>query len=423
VVSAVNKDSRFKVGIPGVFYVNLVAIALGLAVGLNLTKTSAVMINVLDVLAILPITLIKAFAVPLLFLAICHGFLSDQPVASGLKKMFFVCLINALIAASIALILVNVFRPGIHLTSIMNSISASAEQSSSLLAKRISWMDGLKSMVPESLFAPFLNNNIPSVLLLAVLFGVGARTQGAMDHGWQEWYLKLRSAIEVALSIVSNVLLLILKVMPIAIFAAVAKAVSFNGLGVFKSLAWYAVIPIAGMILQVLIVYHGWIKYRARRSLGDFWKSAKLPVVYSFGVNSSLASLPATLSSLDHISCSKTSSRLGACVGTNFNNDGILLYEVAAVLMIAQSAGVEWSLSDQFGVALLCIVATLGVSGFPEAGIVALSLVLPMAGLPLEMIPYLLPVDWLVARFRSATNVVSDMTVSLAIDGPVAAVD
>jgi Na+/H+-dicarboxylate symporter len=177
------------------------------------------------------------------------------------------------------------------------------------------------------------------------------------------------------------------------------------------------------MILQVLIVYYGWIKYRARRSLRDFWKYAKLAVVYSFVVNSSLASLPTTLLALDNISCSKTSPRLGACVGANFNNDGILLFEVAAVLMISQSAGVDWSLLDQFGVALLCIVATLGVSGFPDAGIVALPLALPMAGLPLEIILYLLPVDWLVARFRSITNVVSDMTVSLAIDGPVAAVD
>jgi Na+/H+-dicarboxylate symporter len=41
-----------------------------------------------------------------------------------------------------------------------------------------------------------------------------------------------------------------------------------------------------------------------------------------------------------------------------------------------------------------------------------------MAGLPVELIPLLLPVDWFVARCRSATNVVSDMTVSLAIDGP-----
>jgi Na+/H+-dicarboxylate symporter len=34
------------------------------------------------------------------------------------------------------------------------------------------------------------------------------------------------------------------------------------------------------------------------------------------------------------------------------------------------------------------------------------------------LIPLLLPVDWFVARCRSATNVVSDMTVSLVIDGP-----
>ena len=139
-------------------------------------------------------------------------------------------------------------------------------------------------------------------------------------------------------------------------------------------------------------------------------------MLYAFGVNSSLAALPATLNALDDLKVSPGASRLGACVGTNFNNDGILLYEVAAVLMLGQAAGFDWHVSQQLGIAGVCMLATLGVSGFPEAGVIALSLVLTSAGLPVEMLPLLLPVDWLVARMRSATNVVSDMTVSLAID-------
>ena len=85
-------------------------------------------------------------------------------------------------------------------------------------------------------------------------------------------------------------------------------------------------------------------------------------------------------------------------------------------MMLGQAAGFDWTLGHQLWLALVCVLATFGVGGFPEAGVIALSLVLSTAGLPVELLPLLLPVDWLVARVRSATNVVSDMTVSIVID-------
>ena len=46
----------------------------------------------------------------------------------------------------------------------------------------------------------------------------------------------------------------------------------------------------------------------------------------------------------------------------------------------------------------------------------SLSLVLVAVGLPVEIVPLLLTVDWIVARVRSVTNVLSDMTISIALD-------
>ncbi len=57
------------------------------------------------------------------------------------------------------------------------------------------------------------------------------------------------------------------------------------------------------------------------------------------------------------------------------------------------------------------------MAGVPEAGVVSLSLVLSAVGLPLEIVPLLLAVDWIVARMRSVVNVISDMTVSIAVGG------
>ena len=87
-----------------------------------------------------------------------------------------------------------------------------------------------------------------------------------------------------------------------------------------------------------------------------------------------------------------------------------------AVLIVAQAYGIHLSFTAQLGLALSCVITTFGVAGVPEAGIVALSLVLASAGLPTEILPLLMTVDWIVARCRSATNVVGDLTVSIALD-------
>jgi len=87
------------------------------------------------------------------------------------------------------------------------------------------------------------------------------------------------------------------------------------------------------------------------------------------------------------------------------------------VLFVAQALGVEISLGEQIFAASMSVLAAIGVAGVPEAGVVSLSLVLGAVGLPLDVVPLLLTVDWLVARARSVTNVISDMTVSIAVAG------
>jgi Na+/H+-dicarboxylate symporter len=181
-------------------------------------------------------------------------------------------------------------------------------------------------------------------------------------------------------------------------------------------LGGYVGCALLGMAIQVILVYQSWIVFFAKMDLKKFWSEAKKPVAYSFGVNSSLATLPLTLESLKNLKISPTAARLGAGLGTNFNNDGILLYEAMAILLVAQAYGIHLSWFSQFGLAVSCVVLSFGVSGVPEAGMIALSLLVSNAGLPSEILPLLLTVDWILGRCRSATNVLGDLVVSIVLD-------
>ena len=131
---------------------------------------------------------------------------------------------------------------------------------------------------------------------------------------------------------------------------------------------------------------------------------------------SEINNLYSTVKNLDELGVSKKASTLGACVGTNLNNDGILLYEGMAVFFVAQAAGIEMDFSMQLMAAFMCVLGTIGIAGIPEAGFITLSLVLTTVGLPVEILPMLLTVDWILGRGRTVVNVLGDMTVSIALD-------
>ena len=83
---------------------------------------------------------------------------------------------------------------------------------------------------------------------------------------------------------------------------------------------------------------------------------------------------------------------------------------------MAQVHGFDLSLSQQLIAAFGCIVAGVGISGIPDAGLISLALVLTTVGLPVEIVPLLFTVDWLVGRARAITNVISDMLVAVLLD-------
>jgi DAACS family dicarboxylate/amino acid:cation (Na+ or H+) symporter len=260
---------------------------------------------------------------------------------------------------------------------------------------------------------PFVDNLVLSVVLIALLYGFATRALRRREAPGAAAIEELTTALQ---GVTEIVLTWIVRLTPLAVFGVVAKTVGEHGLAALKGLGAYVGASLLGMTVQIVVVYHLMLWLFARLSPRRFWAAAREPVVYAVGANSSLATLPLTLGALDKLGVSRSSSALGACVGTNFNNDGIILYEGMAVLFVAQAHGLDLSLGQQLVAAASCLIAAMGVAGVPEAGLISLALVLNTVGLPLEILPLLLTVDWIVGRARSVNNVLADMVLSILVD-------
>jgi Na+/H+-dicarboxylate symporter len=389
----------------------LFAMAMGLLAGPLLGKEA----QPLGELGKLVIQLIKATATPLLFFAIVSAILKTEVRGRAALKLLTWASLNAGVALTLGLVLSNLFRPGLSLSGIHPNQAAAA---ASYASKKLDLLATLNGVVPSSLVTPFAENLVLGVILLALLLGFGLRfvRQEQLASGAAH-YRAIEDAVTTLLRLMEVVLGWVIRLIPLAIFGVVTRAVGEHGYAPLRGLAAYVAVGLGGLLLHVLVTYQCLLTWVARMPLRKFWAAAKEPVSYAAGANSSLATLPVTLRALDRLGVPRSASALGACVGTNFNNDGIILYEGMAVLFVAQAAGIELSFSQQLLAALICLVAAMGVAGVPEAGFVSLALVLNTVGLPLELLPLLLTVDWIIARGRSVVNVLSDMVLSILIAG------
>lgn len=385
---------------------------LGAAAGYYLGDT----VIPLGVIGKLIIQLIKGIAIPLVFFAITEALITTAIGGTAIRRLFFIIGINATIAALIGLTLSNFFKPG----SLINFVEmAKGKTSKSLepyIHKKLEFQEILSGYIPESFIQPFNENNMVAIILLALLLGVAAR-KVLMEPHLASQRTSIENGLRTIIRIFERVLRWLVHLVPFAVFGAMCKTVGEYGFTPFQGLGAYLIIGILGLTLQCTIVYPIWISFVCKIPIKTFWAAAKQALIHAFGTNSSLATIPLTLKALEELKVSKASSRLGACVATNLNNDGILLYEAMAVLFVAQAHGIDLTISQQIFTALLCMVAAVGVAGIPEAGVISLALVLATTGMPLDILPLLLTVDWLIARGRSVTNVMSDMTVSIALDG------
>jgi len=391
----------------------LAGMALGMITGTVLGKDAMS----LGTLGSITIALIKAVATPLLFLAIVRAIATTQVSGGSIGRMAVIATINVSIAIAIGLTVSNLFQPGKHLSLLVDAAPANEADYAS---KQLDVIKTIESFVPTDIVSPFAKNAVLSVVMLALFLGFALRRirrqtadqDSELAHGARV----LERGIEALYGVTEIILGWVLKLIPLAVFGVVAKTVGEHGLAPLRGLAVYVGVGLLGLMLHAVLTYQAWLLFWARLPLRRFWSAAREPMIVAFGCNSSLATLPVTLKALDKLGVSRSASAVGACVGTNLNNDGIVLYEGMAALLVAQAHGVDLSISAQLMIAVVCMIAAMGVAGVPEAGFISLAIVLNAAHLPLDLLPMLLTVDWVIARGRSVSNVLADMVLSIALD-------
>jgi len=388
----------------------------------------------LGILAGMYIQVLTALATPLIFFAIVDAFVQTNIAARDGLKMFAICTSNVAVAFVIGLTILNVCQPGRswqgklaeRASQVAPETTQGAEPRPEALlekARRVSLspLEIARSYVPTSIAQPFAENMVLTVAVLAMLVGAAMRSlKRSPDADVTTAIGTFERFITATFHIVMQILFWLIELAPYAICMAVAGVVGATGSAVFQLVGVFFVTVMAALGLHALLYYPLSVWLIGGRSPRTFFREGAGAILTGFSINSSLATAPLTLEALRRMRVSESSARLSACVGTNFNNDGITLYEAITALFVAQAAGMDMSPGRQVAVLLAALTGSMGIAGIPNSGLIILTLVLKAARLPDDLVQLALPIvysiDFINARVRSAVNVMGDMQVAILLD-------
>jgi DAACS family dicarboxylate/amino acid:cation (Na+ or H+) symporter len=381
------------------------AVALGIGVGLAAGPRAAV----LGEAALLVIKLLKALAAPLVLFAIVDAFATTRIAPVRGLQLLALSTLNAVVAAGIALALANLWpvERTVDLAAIERAIAAPSPAAapapgSSAIAAVGAAMD--RVIVSRVLW----------VIAAALALGIALRAWKAAGRA-PDALAAVEKFVHRGLGVAQRLIGWAVHLVPLAAFGVLAKVVGTSGFAVFAALGVFVAMVACGLLLHAF----GWYALLLRSAgvrVARFFADAGAALATALSTGSSLATLPVTLRTLERRGVSTEAARLAACVGTNLNHDGILLYEAVAALFIARAHGLHLGAAAQLKLCVTSALAAVGIAGVPEAGLITLSLVLGAVGLPLAAVPLLLPVDWLLGRLRATVNVTSDLTVATLLD-------
>lgn len=364
--------------------------------------------------------------IPLVVSAIAIGTLELGDVRHlgkvGLNTLLMTLVLST-VSVVIALLLVNVLKPGKALPAEARERllaqyagdSASAVETSRQ-SKGIG--DMLLGLIPDNPFFEAVNALNPkhtgggmlAIMVFSVFFGL------AMACAPPERVAALKDTLTGIFDVCMIVIGFALKLAPLGVaclgFALGAKL----GLGVVHTVGFYVVTVLAGLALHMLVSYPVALSVFGKKNPRAFFREAKEALVTAFATASSNATLPVSLRVAEsNLKLPPKISRFVLTVGASANQNGTALYEGITVLFLAQVFGIDLSLSQQITVALMCILAGVGTAGVPGGSLPLVAGVLATVGVQPESIAIILGVDRLLDMCRTTLNVAGDMVIAVLV--------
>lgn len=367
--------------------------------------------------------MLKMVSIPLIITSLLTG-VTGLGQTERLGKMFSRTLAyyvtTSMLAIVTGLLMVNLIRPGVQHAppaAAANQQAAVAEEEEA--AEKPHKGKGLgtvlfeqvENLIPGNPFKAIASGGFLSIISFTLLFGVFTILVGGRHAEL------IREMSEAGFAVMMKMTMAIIHLAPIGVLFLMLSATASQGIGVFQSLGFYMLTVACALAFHAMITMPLILQLVARVNPAMYARAMSPALLTAFSSASSNATLPLTLTCCEQrAGISNRTSSFVLPLGATVNMDGTALYEVVAVLFIAQFSGIELTLVQQIIVAITALLASIGAAGIPHAGLVMMVIILQAVGLPTESQGLIIAVDRVLDMCRTSVNVWSDSCGCAVVD-------
>lgn len=362
------------------------------------------------------VKLLQMIVMPLIFVSILSAVAKLHDAASLGKISSFVIsmlLLTTLIAAIVAIIVSLSFN-----LSANELTSGIQEQARAIKLQEIksNTLDNLSvpamllSFLPSNPFqdlAGLRSTSIMGVVIFAIFLGIAA-LKLLKDN--QEQGATLLSGIIILQQWIMKLVRMVIQLTPYGVFALMVKmsatsdAKSMLSLGLFIIASYIAIL--------IMFIIHGVLVMLVGESFIGYFKKITTIMAFAFTSRSSAAAIPLNIQTQETRfgvpnSIASFSASFGAIIGQN-GCAGI--YPAMLAMMIAPTIGIDLNLQFLITLVFVVTISSIGVAGVGGGATYAALIVLPIMGLPIELVALLISIEPIIDMGRTALNVSGTMT-------------
>jgi len=350
--------------------------------------------------------LIKMIIAPLVFTTLVAGIAHMEDAAAvgriGAKTLGWFIGASA-VSLLLGLLMVHLLQPGHGLHLVEAAVSSKPAASTDAFTLK----GFITHLVPTSIFDAMAKNEILQIVVFSLF--VGTAVAALDDKAPQVLHL-----VEQCAQIMLKVTGFVMKLAPLAIFAALASTIATQGLAMLGTYAKFVLGFYATMGTLWVLLFAAAFVVLGKRAIPLFGVIRE-PALLAFSTASSEAAYPRILDSLPKVGVRRRIVSFVLPLGYSFNLDGSMLYCTFATMFIMQAHGVHLTIQQQIFMLLLLMVTSKGIAGVPRASLVVIMATLTYFGLPEAWIALVLGVDHLLDMGRSATNVVGNSVAAAVV--------
>jgi len=284
-------------------------------------------------------------------------------------------------------------------------------------AQKMTYVDHIASLIPMTIFSPFLENQVISVLVLGIVFGIAIRF--IPDEDAKKTITHFFKGAHGLFMVITR---WVITVIPIGLFGFITTTVvQFRQGADFKGLGQYLLVVVLANVVQGFVILPLWLKWKGVAPF-EMMRRMLPALSLAFFSKSSVGALPVTMDTAESkLNVRPEISRFVLPLCTSINMNGCAAFIFTTVIYLMQNHGIHMSITSMALWVVIATVAAIGNAGVPMGCFFLSMSLLASMSVPITLMGIILPFYSVIDMIETALNVWSDACVVKVVDDSITA--